>query len=392
MVRSPFARVPLLLVVASLAAACSTSGSSASPAIPTTAAPASEAPSVSVEAPSASAGADLSKPPYTVAFDWGTFTLNSTIATKVQAHDPFNFLIEGQADGFPVISKQTRDAIQRAVPDAQKIYPFKDSYFAPPGNAYNEPLQISQIQAQLDAGQIDCLIVAPTTATGLDKIMSTMVAQGIPVFTVGVPTDGQGHEFTNLVPDPTKEGIKAAQSTVDWMKANNINFKVFAVSSALPPEVWAQGRMKGFIDTIKQLVPGATFINDEKSALNTTLDPTATYDKAKAFLQGNPTVQLLMNTDIGDHLIDKAIEDLSLKNKVYTIGWNPGEANLGYVLSGTQIAVQDADINNVWGGAVNACPTFFATGQVAPNDLTDTSIQKDQAQAELDKLKAQSGG
>jgi ABC-type sugar transport system substrate-binding protein len=368
-----------MVALALVAAGCS---SAATPI------PSAPGPTATVEA---SATADTSKPPYTVAFSWGTFHLKADTATKVQAHQSINLLVEGQADGFPVISKQTRDAITAGLPAAQAIYPMNETYFAPPGNEYNEPLQITQIQAQIDAGQVDCMSVAPTTSTGLNRLMTQMVDQGIPVFTIGVPTDLSGHDFQNYAQVPLKEGVQAANTLLDWMKANNKDFTVFAVSSALPPEVWAQGRMKSFVATMKAALPSATFINDENSALDTTLDPATTYDKAKAFLQGNPTVQVVMNTDIGDHIIDKAIVDLGLKDKVYTIGWNPGEENLNYIEQGVEVATMDQNIEGQWGFATMACATFFATGEIAPNTLTLTPVLAKDVAAYREKLKALAG-
>jgi ABC-type sugar transport system substrate-binding protein len=375
----------VVLVVALVSTGCSNAGGSAPVAASAAAsAAASTAPSVSTAsaAPSAStaaasasaaaasgsAAADMTKPPYTVQFPWGTFHLAPAIAAKVAAHEPINLFVEGQADGFPVISKQTRDGFQAAIPAAKAVYPFNYSYFAPPGNAYNEPLQIQQIRAQLDAGQIDCMVVAPTTSTGLNKLMSEMVDKGIPVFTFGVPTDLSGHDFANYAQVPLKEGVQAAHTLVDWMNKNNKQFTNFAVSSALPAEVWASGRMISFIKTMKELVPGANFINDDKSALNTTLDPATTYDKAKAFLQGNPTVQVVMNTDIGDQVIDKAIVDLGLKDKVYTIGWNPGKANLTYIKDGVEIATMDQNPGGLTALSLLGCTTFMAKGEVLPNN------------------------
>jgi ABC-type sugar transport system substrate-binding protein len=377
----------LTLAVAALFAASGCSGSTSSPSsVASSQAPSAAAPSVATPTSAASAAADTTKPPYTVTFPWGTFHLASSIAAKLQAHQPYNLLVEGQADGFPVISKQARDGYQAAVAGASAIYPFNYSYFAPPGNAYNEPLQIQQIQTQVSAGQVDCLDVVPTTSTGLNKLMSQLVDQGIPVFTVGVPTDLSGHDFMNYAQIPLKEGVQAATTVVDWMNKNNKHFTVFAVSSALPAEVWAQGRMISFVQTIKAMVPGATFINDSTNAVNTTLDPTTTYDKAKAFLQGNPSVQVFMNTDIGDFVIDKAIVDLNLKDKVYSVGWNPGLENVTYIQKGVEIATMDQ--NNAGQSTIseNACSTFMATGQILPNTLTLKPVTIDEVPAYLQLL------
>jgi ABC-type sugar transport system substrate-binding protein len=329
------------------------------------------------------------KPPYVVKFKWGTFKLNSKIADKLKNHKAVNVLLEGQADGLPVISKIFRDSAKAAVPGANKIYPINFRYYAPPGNAYNEPLQISQIQSQLGAGQVDCLAVVPTTSTGLNKLIDQILKKGIPVFTMGVPTSY--HEFANYAQIPLKEGAFAATKLVEWMKANNKDFKVFAVTSALPPQVWAQGRMASFVATIKKLVPDAKFINDQSSAVDTTLDPTVTYDRAKAFLQGHSDVQVVMNTDIGAEHIDRAIEDLNLVGKTFTIGWNVSRANLGYIDKGVQIATFDQNITMQAQLGTTGCSTFFATGKVQPNTLALKPIFKPDVAAALKALTAAGG-
>lgn len=324
-------------------------------------------------------------PPYTADLQWGKFTLSPKIVDKLKNRQAINYLAEGQAAGLPVISKIFYDGLQSGLTKAQKIYPLHFSFYAPPGNAYNQSLQISQIQAQLNAGQIDCLSVVPTTSDGLNSLIAQMVDSGIPVFTQGVPTEGT-HDFANYAQVPLKEGKQAAGVLLQWMKDNNKALKVFAVTSALPEQVWAQGRMKSFVETIKAAIPDATFINDQTSALNTTLDPAATYDKARAFLTGNKSVQVVMNTDIGAEHIDRAIEDLGLAGKVYTIGWNVSKANLGYIDKGTQIATMDQNIPGQAEFGPTACATFMQTGKVLPNTLTLKPVLKADVASALNDL------
>ena len=80
------------------------------------------------------------------------------------------------------------------------------------------------------------------------------------MFTVGV--DSNGNEFTNFTQIPHKEGLQAAGIVVDYMKANGLDFKNFAVSGGDPTQYWAQGRMKGFVDGIQEAIPDAKFVND----------------------------------------------------------------------------------------------------------------------------------
>ena len=91
----------------------------------------------------------------------------------------------------------------------------------------------------------------------MTAITNKLMDQGIPVFTAGVTS--RGHEFTNFTQVPMLEGQTAAQIVLDWMKANGKDLKVFAVSGGDPTQFWAQGRMQGFVETIKAAIPDAEF-------------------------------------------------------------------------------------------------------------------------------------
>ena len=131
--------------------------------------------------------------------------------------------------------------------------------------------QIAMIDALWKADQIDCLSIQSTGTDVFTKIVNDIEATGIPVFTVGV--ESNGNELTNFTQISNKEGRQAAKIVVDWMKETGQDLKVFAVSGGDPTQNWAQGRMQGFIDGIKEAIPDATFLNDAKTALTTTLRP-----------------------------------------------------------------------------------------------------------------------
>ena len=142
-------------------------------------------------------------------------------------------------------------------------------------------------------------------------IINDILADGIPAFTVGV--ESSGNELTNFTQVSLKEGAQAATILMDWMKTTGNNLKVFAVSGGDPTQNWAQGRMKGFVDTIKAAIPDATFVNTEANGLSTTYDPAGTYDAYTAFLRGNPEVQFIENVDIGAEHAARAIKDPASK-------------------------------------------------------------------------------
>ena len=119
---------------------------------------------------------------------------------------------------------------------------------------------MSQIEAKLAAGEIDCISIEPSTSDSTTAIINKLMEQGIPVFTAGVTS--RGHEFTNFTQVPMLEGQTAGKIVLDWMKANGKDLKVFAVSGGDPTQFWAQGRMQGFVETIKAAIPDADLRHD----------------------------------------------------------------------------------------------------------------------------------
>jgi ribose transport system substrate-binding protein len=324
-------------------------------------------------------------PPFVVKRSWGTFKLNPKIAAKIKAHQKINYVFSYQASGIALFSQQYAQGYKRGCADGNKIYPMNCSAIAPVQTDPNQ--QVSQIETKLAAGQIDCISIEPATSDAMTAITNKMMAQGIPVFTVGVTS--RGHEFTNFTQVPMKEGAKAAQVVLDWMKATGKKLKVFAVSGGDTSQFWAQGRMKYFRLTIQKAIPGAKFLNTEKNGINTSYDPAKTYDAYKAFIQAHPDVQFIENVDIGAEHADRAITDLGKVGKIFTIGWNVSTGQLDGIDKGIQVAALDqrwAD-QAAFGGS--ACAQFLAHGIVLPNTQTLRPITKAnvaQARVELNQV------
>ena len=324
-------------------------------------------PTAAAPAPTGAAPSpDRSGLPYTATLkDGSTFTLAPSIVVKLEAGEPINYVFSYGSASIPLFSPQYLAGYERSLPEAQAILPMNGTAIAPASAVQDINEQIAQIQAQFDAGQIDCLSVQPTGEDAFTRITNEIMAAGIPVFTVGV--ESNGNEFTNFTQISTNEGAQAAQIVLDWMERTGNDLKVFAVSGGDPTQNWAQGRMKGFIDTIEAAIPDATFLNDETSALVTTYDPAGTFDAYTAFIQGNPEVQLIENVDIGAEHAARAIEDSGNTGEIWTIGWNVSLGQLDAVERGTQIAALDQQ----WGeqaafGAV-ACAEFLKNGNILPN-------------------------
>lgn len=320
--------------------------------------------------------------PLTVVRDWGTFTLADRIAAKIAAGEPINYLFSYQASGIPLFSPQYAAGAEMGCKMAQGIYPLNCAAVAPVQNDANQ--QVSQIEAKLAAGEVDCVGIEPVSSDAMTAITNKLMDQGIPVFTAGVSSNG--HEFTNFTQIPDKEGAYAANVVLKWMNDNGKDLKVFAVSGGDPTQFWAQGRMKGFHDTIMAAIPDATFVTTEENGLNTSYEPGQTYDTYRSFLTANPNVQFIQNVDIGAEHAAKAIDSLGLTGKVFTIGWNSSLGQLDAIEKGTQVALLDQRWPDQAGFGAVACAAFLKNGEILPNTQTLKPVMADgveQARKEL---------
>ena len=334
---------------------------------PAASAPPSQAAETS--APSADVSAAPDGLPHTATLkDGSTFTLHPRVADKLAKGEPINYVFSYGSTAIPLFSPQYAAGYERTLPEAQKILPMNGQAVAPASAVQDINEQIAQIDALFKADQIDCLSVQSTGTDAFTKIVNDIMATGIPVFTVGVQSNG--NEFTNFTQISDKEGRQAAGIVVDYMKANDLDFKNFAVSGGDPTQNWAQGRMQGFIDGIKEAIPDANFINDASSALVTTYDPAGTYDAYKAFIQGNPEVQVIENVDIGGEHAARAIADSGNTGKIYSLGWNVSIGQLDAIEAGTQIVALDQQWGDQAGFGALGCAELLKNGKILPNTNT----------------------
>jgi ABC-type sugar transport system substrate-binding protein len=352
---------------------------------------ATNAPAATVGPTTAAASPAASGLPYTATLkDGSTFTLAQRTVDKLAKGEPINYVFSYGSTSIPLFSPQYLTGYKLGLADGQKIMPMNGQAIAPASALQDANEQIAQITALLNADQIDCLSVQSTGLDTFTKITNDIMATGIPVFTVGVQSNG--NEFSNFTQISLKEGAQAATILMDWMKKTGNNLKVFAVSGGDPTQNWAQGRMKGFVDTLKAAIPDATFLNTEANGLQTTYDPAATYDAYKAFITGNPTVQFIENVDIGAEHADRAIKDAGLTGKVWTLGWNVSIGQLDAVKEGTQVVAlyQQWGEQAAFGG--RACAELLKNGKILPNTNTLKPItQENEAEARVEFLKISGG-
>ena len=374
------ATLAVLTAASLLVAACSSPGATTAP----TGAPASaETSAATSEAPTGL--------PYTATLkDGSTFTLHPRVAEKLANGEPINYVFSYGSTAIPLFSPQYKSGYERTLPEAQAILPMNGQAIAPASAVQDSNEQIAQMDALFRADQIDCLSIQSTGLDTFTKITNDIMATGIPVFTVGVQSNG--NEFSNFTQISDKEGRQAAGIVVDYMNANGLDFKNFAVSGGDPTQNWAQGRMQGFIDGIKEAIPDANFINDATSALVTTYDPAGTYDAYKAFITGNPEVQVIENVDIGGEHAARAIADSGNTGKMFSLGWNVSIGQLDAIEAGTQIVALDQQWGDQAGFGALGCAELLKNGNVLPNTNTLKPITTENVVQAREEFMAIAGG
>lgn len=334
----------------------------------------------------ASAGTGL---PYSATLkDGSTFTLAPRIADKVRAKQAINYVLSYQSPSIALFSPQYQAGYDESLPRATATYPMNAKIIAPVSESgVDVPAQIAQIEALDNTEQIDCLSIEPPDSNAFTAITNRLMAKGIPVFTVGVTSNG--NEFTNFTQLPEKEGAQAAQIVLDWASKNGKQLDSFAVSGGDPTAFWAQGRMKSFRETIQKALPNAKFINTETNALATTFEPGKAYDAFKAFIEGHPDVDFIENVDISAEHAARAIKDAGKAGKINVIGWNVSTGQLDAIEEGTQVAALDQKWSEQAGFGALACAELFANGKILPNTQQLQPVTKEnvaQARADLQKI------
>jgi len=332
------------------------------------------------QAAATEAGGDL---PFThVLRDGSDFVLNERIAKKIRTGEPINYLFSYQSSGIALFSDQYEAGFRATQGDAYRIYPMDFTVVAPVTSPSDIPTQIAQIEAQVAVDQVDCLSIEPADSNSFTELTNRLLADGIPVFTVGLTTNG--NEFTNFTQVPYNEGQQAAELAIEFMRENGHEWDTFMVSGGDPTQFWAQGRMTGFYDKILELLPDANFLTTPDEGIQVGgggYDPGISYDDYRAILTGNPDLDFIENVDIGAEHANRAIIDGGREGEVFTIGWNVSYGQLDGVERGIQVAALDQRWSEQAGFGAIACAEFLANGRILPNTQTLLPIQVEQVEA-----------
>jgi len=330
---------------------------------------------------SVSFAASAAGPPTTVQLPSGAFTLNSSIRSKVTAKKPLNFVLSIEGTGIPIFGPAMADGWKKGTAEVAAQYGDKiNEQVIGPVNT-DIPTQVSQINSLLKAGQIDCLAFEAHAPGPYVGVVNQAMKMGIPVFSVNADSPSS-HRIAFYGPDEFAGGEAAGKIVGQWAKQNHLSLTTAALMTGSVEGPWAQNRMKGFVKGITSVLPNIKFINTSTSGIQSQGFTQATvYADAKAYLEGHPQVQLVFHTDQGVEMVAKAINDLHLKGKVYTAGYNIDPPIASYVKNGTVVVTMVQGFARQAEAGAKACGSFLFAGKyqtghvvVSPEAVTKANV------------------
>jgi ribose transport system substrate-binding protein len=320
-------------------------------------------------------------PPTTVKLPSGSFTLSSSIQSKIKNKQPLNFVLSIEGTGIPIFGPAMSDGWKKGASEVESQYGTTDhEQVIGPVNT-DIPTQVSQINSALKAGQIDCLAFEAHAPGPYVGVVNQAMKMGIPVFSVNADSP-QSNRIAFYGPDEFAGGQAAGKIVGQWAKQNHVTVTNAALMTGSVEGPWAQNRMKGFMSGIKSVLPSIHFINSPTSGIQSQGFTQATvYADAKAYLQGHPDVQVVFHTDQGVEMVAKAINDLHLKGKTYAAGYNIDPPIASYVKNGPVVVTMVQGFARQAEAGAKACGDFlyggkYKTGHViiSPEAVTKANV------------------
>lgn len=280
----------------------------------------------------ATAGAEASaaESSSTITYSGGTFTISPRIEAKIKNKEPLNFV-----NSYPYItiagaSAQMQAGANQAAAEIEAKYGVKVNTKVIGVANPDAPTQIGQITAGLNANQYDCLAIDPNPPGAFTNLIATAMDAGVPVFTVNGDTEESARIAVSMADDnvdmesPLQMGKIAGNYAIDWAKKNNQSFdgKKVALITGDATAPWAQGRLQGFVDTIKAAYPTVEFVGTPTDAYMVGFETATVLSKLQSFMQGHQDIFFYFSSDWGGVQIGQLIDRNGLKGKVFGLGFN----------------------------------------------------------------------
>jgi ribose transport system substrate-binding protein len=327
---------------------------------------------------------DKSQAPYVAQGPKGDFKLAPSIQAKLDKKEELNITMSLQATTIPIFSGAMKAGFERGIAGVAEKWPVNGEIIGPKETDY--PSQVSQITQLVDSNRVDCLVVHAAQPGPFVAVINKAMSKGIPVF--GVNADSpESARFAFYTINELEGGKLAGKIAGEQIKKRGLKITKAALMTGDVSGPWAQDRMKGFVEGVKEQLPDLEFANDAKNAVPTTFEPPKTYAAVRSYITGHPDVQLLFSTDQGVESIGKAIADLKKEGKVYAAGFNVSPAIIKDIQADrTVVSVAQAWNKQAESGAT-ACADFLLDGKVPTppvQELPAIPVTKDNA-AEVSK-------
>jgi ribose transport system substrate-binding protein len=300
-------------------------------------------------------------PSHVVHFSWGTFKLAPRISSKLKSGGTLNYVLSIEGTGIPIFGAAMKAGFDRGIAKDSRRHPIHGSVIGPIST--DVPTQVSQINSLLGANQIDCLTFEAHAPGPYVGVINKAMSQGVPVF--GVNADSpQSHRIGFYALNEQAAGAVAGKITGLLIKQKHLKVSKAALLTGAPEGPYAQHREIGFMQGLRQEVPGVSFVNSVQTALGTTYAQATVYSTSRSFITGHSNVQLLFHTDQGVELVGKAIKDLHLTGKVWTSGFNLSPAIIDEINGGQILTSIGQGWNKQEEAGVHACTQFILNGTV----------------------------
>ena len=271
--------------------------------------------------------------PATMHYWAGTFTLSPRIVTKIDRKEPLTFV-----DSYPYItiagaSAQLQAGCEEAANEIGDKYGVRVNCSLIGVPNPDAPTQIEQITSGLNANQYDCLGVDPNPPGAFNNLIDHAMGEGVPVFTVNA--DSQTSKRISVFSDDDypdahdmtfadQSGRVAGRYAVKWAKETHHTFngKEVEIISGDVTQPWAQGRARGFEETIKAAYPHVHFIDNWNNMFMVGFDPARVLSDLQSFMTSHPDVFFYFSTDWGGQQIAQIIARHHLQGKVFGLGFN----------------------------------------------------------------------
>lgn len=294
------------------------------------------------------------------------FELSDRIAGKIDAGEALNVVLSFQTLADVLAPALLTEGMERAAERLEVEHGVQINTRLIGPVETDPPAQISEVQTVVGADQADCLGIQPVSPDAFVDVFNEVVASGIPAFSVNTDSpDSARLAYYGL--DELSAGQTAGEFTVDWMKDNGVEPARAALMTGDTTAVWAQDRMRGWVEVVTAAFPEMEVEGEPTNALTTSYDPAEIYSTAEAFLTGNPEVDLVFHTDWGAKTIGPLVTKQDRQGEVHVLGFNVDLDYLDAVANGDIIGTIDQGYDNQAEAFVDGCIAALLDGEI-PDD------------------------